>query len=98
MKTTTTKKASAAAPAVIESKTKVQLPPSFAARANQMAHRKGKQHADMWRVSTMGALQGLADEGASLEELSQALAKIEADPDGVLADGNKMRLESGDLK
>lgn len=79
MATKKTKVAVAAAPGT-EAMPNVALPPSFKARVNQMAHRKGKEHADMWRKITMVALQGLADQGAALDELSKALAGIEADP------------------
>lgn len=81
MKTTAPKKAKVSATdPVAETKIKVELPPTFKARVNQMAHRKGKAHADMWRTITMVALQGMADEGAPLDELSKALAGIEANP------------------
>lgn len=79
MATKKTKVAVQAEPSV-EARPKVTLPPTFTARVNQMAHRKGKAHADMWRKITMVALQGLADEGAPIDELSKALAGIEADP------------------
>ena len=81
---------------MVQAMPKVTLPPSFVARINQMAHREGKMHADMWRTSTTGALKRMIDEGASLDELSKALAQIEIDPNGTLADGNKIRSETGE--
>jgi hypothetical protein len=82
MKLVTQKKATAAAgvsagPAM---EVKVTLPPNFTARVNQMAHRKGKAHAEMWRITTMTALQARADNGSPLDQLSIALAGIERDP------------------
>lgn len=65
-----------------EARPKVTLPPTFKARVNQLAHRQGKMHADLWRMSVMGALQGMADKGAALDQLSEALAAVEADPRG----------------
>jgi hypothetical protein len=79
MKTTPKKTKVAVAAPSTETTIKVTLPPTFAARVNQMAHRKGKAVADLWRISTMTALQNMANEGAPLDELSTALAGIERD-------------------
>jgi hypothetical protein len=82
MKSMTQKKTTAATGVSADHATeiKVTLPPNFTARVNQMAHRKGKAHAEMWRITTITALQARADNGSPLDELSIALAGIERDP------------------
>jgi hypothetical protein len=83
MKTPSPKKAKANPPestVAATEKTKVVLPPTFTARINQMAHRIGKQYADMWRISTMEKLQLMADNGASLDEISTVLISIMTEP------------------
>lgn len=79
MKATTSKKTAASAPPLVEPKVSVTLPPTFTARVNQVALRKGKAAADLYRTSTTAALLALVDSGSSLDEISAALAAIEAE-------------------
>lgn len=56
----------------------VTIPPMFIARTNHMAQIKGKAYFATFRESILGARQKLADEGASIKQLSAALASIDA--------------------
>lgn len=80
MKATSKAKAAAGAAPDTEAAEKVTIPPTFTARINHMAQIKGKAFAAAWRESTSGALQKLANEGASIEQISAALASIDAAP------------------
>jgi hypothetical protein len=55
------------------------LTKTIKARVNQLAHRRGQQCALLIRDTTLGTLQGMAEAGKSIEELSRALDEIEAD-------------------
>jgi hypothetical protein len=62
-----------------EARGHVPLPSSFKARVNQMASRRGKWEADSWRAAAMQALQEMADGGAPIDGISEALSALEAD-------------------
>lgn len=84
MKAASKVKAAAGAAPDTEAAEKVTIPPTFTARINHMAQIKGKAFAATWRESTLAALQKLADEGASIEQISAELASINgAAPDAV---------------
>lgn len=82
MKTTKQKNTISGAELILASKATLVIPPTVIARVNQMALRKGKAAADLYRTSTTAAIQALADDGASLDEISAALAGIEAEVAG----------------
>jgi hypothetical protein len=54
-----------------------QLPKTIKARVNQLAHRRGQQCALLTRDATLSTLQGMAEAGKTIEELSRALDEIE---------------------
>lgn len=51
-------------------------------RINRLAHRQALQYENEARNSLLAHLKEIADSGATLNKLSQTLAKIEAQPHG----------------
>jgi hypothetical protein len=72
------------------------LPKTIKTRVNQFAHRSAQRHALMVRDSTLGKLQGMADDGATLPDLFAALAAIEATADAAAGGAAIKSLASSD--
>lgn len=57
----------------------VDLPAGLKARVNQLASRRGKEEAELVRVTCLQALQQMANEGLPTDQLAEAFKAIEAD-------------------
>ncbi|WP_157201788.1 hypothetical protein [Massilia sp. Root335] len=57
----------------------VELPAGLRARVNQLAARRGKEEAELVRVTCLQALQAMANEGLPVDQIAEAFKAIEAD-------------------